>query len=188
MPRKPIGASHGERICLGCLVRATNFEKAGFRGMSGGISETALPEILGARPDSYAGDVSPQEAWNVLSKNSNAVLVDVRTLPEWNFVGVSDLSSISKEPVFEEWQCYPTMKVNEKFVADVSAKIGGKDTPILFICRSGARSRAAAVAFAAQGFSHAYNVAGGFEGDLDDARHRGNRNGWKAAGLPWKQG
>ena len=156
--------------------------------MSGGKSETALPELLGAKPDNYAGDVSPQEAWNVLSKNSDAVLVDVRTLPEWNFVGASDLSSISKEPVFEEWQCYPSMKVNEKFVADVSAKIGGKDTPILFICRSGARSRAAAIAFTAQGFSHAYNVAGGFEGDLDDARHRGNRNGWKVAGLPWKQG
>ena len=119
--------------------------------MSGGKSETALPELLGAKPDNYAGDVSPQEAWNVLSKNSDAVLVDVRTLPEWNFVGASDLSSISKEPVFEEWQCYPSMKVNEKFVADVSAKIGGKDTPILFICRSGARSRAAAIAFTAQG-------------------------------------
>ena len=181
-------ASHGERICLCCLVWMNIQERAGLAGMSGEISEKALPELLGAKPDNYAGDVSPQEAFRVLSENSSAVLVDVRTLPEWNFVGVSDLSSISKEPVFEEWQCYPTMKVNENFVADVSAKIGGKDTPVLFLCRSGARSRAAAIALAAQGFSYAYNISGGFEGDLDEARHRGNRNGWKASDLPWKQG
>ena len=156
--------------------------------MSGEKGGTVLPELLGAKPDDYAGDVSPQEAWRVLSINSDAVLVDVRTLPEWNFVGVSDLASISKEPVFEEWQCYPTMKVNENFVVDVSAKVGGKNTPILFLCRSGARSKAAAIAFTAQGYAHAHNISGGFEGDLDEARHRGNRNGWKASDLPWKQG
>lgn len=156
--------------------------------MSDETIKAALPELLGATPDNYAGDVSPQEAWNTLSKNADAVLVDVRTLPEWNFVGVSDLTSIAKEPVFEEWQCYPTMKVNENFVMDISAKIGSKNAPVLFLCRSGARSKAAAIAVTAQGFLHAYNISGGFEGDLDETRHRGNRNGWKATGLPWKQG
>jgi len=160
----------------------------GFWGMSGETSKTALPELLGAKPDGYAGDVSPQEAWNVLSENSDAVLVDVRTMPEWNFVGISDLDSLSKTPVFEEWQSFPTMRVNENFVASVATKISSQDAPVLFLCRSGARSRAAAIAMTAQGFSHAYNISGGFEGDLDEARHRSNRNGWKAAGLPWKQG
>jgi rhodanese-related sulfurtransferase len=55
------------------------------------------------------------------------------------------------------------------------------------LCRSGARSRAAAIAMTRAGLERAYNVAGGFEGELDENRHRGLRNGWKAAGLPWKQ-
>jgi rhodanese-related sulfurtransferase len=62
-----------------------------------------------------------------------------------------------------------------------------KDAPVLFLCRSGARSRSAAIALTQAGYGRAYNVAGGFEGDLDGDRHRGHKNGWKAAGLPWKQ-
>jgi rhodanese-related sulfurtransferase len=91
-----------------------------------------------------------------------------------------------------EWQTFPTMAVNSAFVAEAEAAVtamgADKTTPILFLCRSGARSRATAVALAAQGFSQAFNVAGGFEGDPDGERHRGNINGWKAAGLPWRQG
>jgi len=62
-----------------------------------------------------------------------------------------------------------------------------KDAPIVFMCRSGGRSKAAAVAMTAQGFRRCYNLAGGFEGPLDSARHRGTAGGWKAAGLPWAQ-
>jgi len=58
---------------------------------------------------------------------------------------------------------------------------------VVFLCRSGARSRAAAIAMTAAGFAKAFNASGGFEGDLDALRHRGNNNGWKAAQLPWKQ-
>ncbi len=62
-----------------------------------------------------------------------------------------------------------------------------KAAPVLLLCRSGARSRAAAIALTGLGFAGAYNIAGGFEGDPDGARHRGLRNGWKADGLPWRQ-
>jgi rhodanese-related sulfurtransferase len=85
------------------------------------------------------------------------------------------------------------MAVNADFAKEVAAALTGKlegkakDAPVLFLCRSGARSRAAAVALTAEGFHAAYNIVGGFEGDLDEARHRGQRNGWKAAGLPWVQ-
>ena len=72
------------------------------------------------------------------------------------------------------------------FVGAASAG-ADKDAPVLFLCRSGARSRSAAIALTAAGFSRAYNIVGGFEGDLDGDRHRGQTNGWKAAGLPWKQ-
>jgi len=37
------------------------------------------------------------------------------------------------------------------------------------------------------GFTEAYNILEGFEGDKDENGHRGNVSGWKAAGLPWMQ-
>ncbi len=158
--------------------------------MSGNASNDVEPRILGDRPSNYAGDVSAEEAWRVLGENPQAVLIDVRTRAEWSYVGLPDLTPVGKEPLLAEWQTFPTMAVNAAFSGDVAAALGAerKDVPVLFLCRSGARSKAAAVALTAQGFSRCYNVAGGFEGDLDQDRHRGHRNGWKAAGLPWAQG
>lgn len=144
----------------------------------------------GERP-SYAGDVSAMEAWDLLSAEANAVLVDVRTTPEWNFVGVVDLSPLGKTPLLLEWQQWPAMSVNGSFVSDLTSRLGelaiGPDAPVLFLCRSGARSLAAAVAMTAAGWSRALNIRGGFEGPLDAVRHRGSSDGWKAAGLPWAQ-
>jgi len=83
------------------------------------------------------------------------------------------------------------MQPNPNFTADtieaLQAAGAGYETPILFLCRSGARSRAAAMAMTRAGFTKAFNIAGGFEGDLDKTGHRGLTNGWKAAGLPWRQ-
>src|SRR5690606_37953017 len=153
--------------------------------------ENMNPRIVGERPANYAGDVSVEEAWRLLRKNPASVLVDVRTRAEWSFVGVTDLSAAGKEPVFAEWQTFPSMAVNQGFVTEVSSALAsagrGKDTPVVFLCRTGARSKAAAIAMTAQGFSACYNIQGGFEGDLDAARHRGRGNGWKAGGLPWVQ-
>ncbi len=121
-------------------------------------------------------------------QRSKAQLVDVRTTAEWNFVGLPDLSGLGREPHLVEWQMFPTMQPNPAFVPTTAAAVGAdKDAPVLFLCRSGARSRAAAIALTRAGYSRAYNIAGGFEGDLDGERHRGHSNGWKATGLPWKQ-
>ena len=139
----------------------------------------------------YAGDISAQEAWDLMVTEPQAQLVDVRTVAEWNFVGLPDLSELGRRVHCIEWQTFPDMAVNSTFAsqtAGVVTKAGADtDTPVLFLCRSGARSRAAAIALTGAGFAKAYNVAGGFEGDLDNARHRGQTNGWKAAGLPWRQ-
>jgi len=139
----------------------------------------------------YAGDISAQETWQRLQADPRAQLVDVRTLAEWNFVGLPDLSPLGRQVHCIEWQTFPSMAVNPAFAAEaekaVTAAGAGKDTPIFFLCRSGARSRAAAVALTARGFSQAFNVANGFEGEPDGERHRGTRNGWKAEGLPWRQ-
>jgi rhodanese-related sulfurtransferase len=136
---------------------------------------------------SYAGDVSPSQAWQMLSQDASARLVDVRTRPEWGFVGVPDLASLGKKTMFLSWQDYPAMLVNPGFAAEIAKAIPDKDAPILFLCRSGARSKAAAMALTAMGYSHCYNVSEGFEGALDAERHRGRAGGWKAAGLPWAQ-
>jgi rhodanese-related sulfurtransferase len=135
----------------------------------------------------YAGDLSPVEAWNLLESEPSAVLVDVRTRAEWTYVGVADLSPISKKPLFLEWQTFPDGQVNPGFAGQVDAAGLPKDTPILFLCRSGARSAAAARLMTQRGYSRCYNVAEGFEGDPDPSRHRGRINGWKARGLPWIQ-
>lgn len=136
----------------------------------------------------YAGDLSADEAWALLQSDPKARLVDVRTTAEWNFVGLPDLEDLGRETVLVEWQMFPTMQVNPAFVADTEEGVGAdKGAPVLFLCRSGARSRSAAMALTRAGYARAYNIVGGFEGDLDGERHRGQRNGWKAAGLPWKQ-
>lgn len=137
---------------------------------------------------SYAGDVSPKEAWEILGQDRKAVLVDVRTNPEWAYVGVPDLRSLGKKTGFIGWQIYPQMQVDGDFVARVEQLLGGDTSaPVFFICRSGARSRAAAIAVTAAGYERCYNIAGGFEGDVDAEGHRGKTNGWKASDLPWVQ-
>jgi len=136
----------------------------------------------------YAGDVTAQEAWDLLAKSPKAQLVDVRTTAEWAFVGLPDLSAVGRQAVCNEWQMFPTMVPNPDFVGAVTTAVGpDKDTPVLFLCRSGARSRAAAIALSGAGYGKAFNIAGGFEGDLDAQRHRGTTSGWKAQGLPWVQ-
>lgn len=139
----------------------------------------------------YAGDIEAAEAWDMLRSNPKTQLVDVRTVAEWNFVGLPDLAALGRKVHCVEWQTFPSGAPNADFVAQatetLSAAGAGPDTPLLFLCRSGARSRAAARALARAGYQKAFNVTGGFEGDLNEERHRGTENGWKAAGLAWKQ-
>ena len=139
----------------------------------------------------YAGDVGAAEAWEMLQQDPKAQLVDVRTQAEWNFVGLPDISSLGRRVHCIEWQDFPAMAPNPGFAGEVSDALAAsgadKDTVVLFLCRSGARSRGAAMAMTRAGYRHAFNVGDGFEGALDAERHRGTNNGWKAAGLPWKQ-
>ena len=135
----------------------------------------------------YAGEVTPQQAWMTLTEDTRAALIDVRTPAEWSFVGVPDLNSIDKQPVLVPWALYPTMEINAAFAEQIAAVGVATDAPLFFICRSGARSRAAAIAMTERGYTSCYNVSTGFEGDKDGAGHRGHVAGWKADGLPWAQ-
>ncbi len=135
----------------------------------------------------YAGEITSAEAWKMLSEEPRAVLIDVRTEGEWVYVGIPNLSSLGKQPLFIEWQRFPRMQQNPEFVSQLDACGLERDAPLLIICRSGIRSRFAAIALTAVGYGPCYNVSDGFEGDLDDTMHRGELSGWKAADLPWEQ-
>lgn len=139
----------------------------------------------------YAGDVTSPDAWAMLRAEPKAQLIDVRTAAEWAYVGLPDLSDLGREVHCVGWQIFPSMAVNPDFAAQAAEKMrragAGEQTPLLFLCRSGARSRAAAIAMTRAGFAKSFNIVNGFEGDLDAERHRGMRNGWKAANLPWRQ-
>ena len=132
----------------------------------------------------YAGDVTARQAWEQLSADRRSVLVDVRTPAEWSFVGVPDLSAIGKSLLRVFWQGYPGMALNPRFAEELSRGGVSKDDQIFFLCRSGARSRAAAEAMTALGFKRCHNVADGFEGPKDREGHRGTAGGWIACGLP----
>jgi rhodanese-related sulfurtransferase len=131
----------------------------------------------------YQGDIPPTEAMARLKANPQAVLIDVRTGPEWAFVGIPAIERLLRI----SWQLFPGMAVNDAFVEEVEDAGLAKNTEILLICRSGGRSSAAANALASAGFTNCWNVAQGFEGDRDEHGHRGTIGGWKAAGLPWIQ-
>ncbi|TFL18951.1 rhodanese-like domain-containing protein [Jannaschia formosa] len=137
-------------------------------------------------------EVDPRGAWKVLSDDGDALLVDVRSAAEWGFVGGPDLSALGREVVRIEWQTWPGMSPNPAFVGALMDRVGDTPPTLLFLCRSGVRSKAAAravtQAYAGRGVAvRCLNVAEGFEGDLDPDGHRGALGGWKASGLAWRQ-
>ncbi len=129
-------------------------------------------------------ELSLADAWSMLGSNDQAVLIDVRSAAEWNFVGIPSLDSLGRSPRLVEWTTFPTGQPNPDFLTNAADGLE-QDQPVLFLCRSGVRSGAAARAFDAVGFSSTFNVSAGFEGDLDNDGHR--RGGWKHEGLPWVQ-
>lgn len=139
------------------------------------------------------GEVLPNETWRMLEADPGAVLIDVRTRAEWGYVGIPDLRMLGNLFLMVEWARLPDMSVDPGFVDKVVAQLSGQNPKtLLFLCRSGVRSLGAAKAVLARSEEvgpevKCINVATGFEGDLDEERHRGNKNGWKVAGLPWRQ-
>jgi rhodanese-related sulfurtransferase len=126
----------------------------------------------------YAGALTPQEAHEILQKTPHAKLVDVRSLAELEFVGkVPGAAHI-------EWAFYPGMVANADFAAQLDMQVD-KEALVIFMCRTGGRSHNAAATAAKLGFSEAYNMLEGFEGEANAEKQRTLINGWKHAGLPW---
>lgn len=132
-----------------------------------------------------AGDVTPAEAFEALRADPEAALVDVRTSAEWAYVGLPDLRELGADLFCVEWQSYPSGQRNPDFLAQLSTEGVAVDHPVYFLCRSGARSQAAAELATEHGYT-AYNVTDGFEGPLGPSSQR-SVSGWKNEGLPWRQ-
>jgi rhodanese-related sulfurtransferase len=146
-----------------------------------------ISEILAAAQErgrdkalAYQGELLPREAYTLLQKAPGARLIDVRTRAEFDYVGrIPGTVEI-------EWQSYPGGHPNKTFLAELRAQVD-QEALVMFICRSGARSHAAAAAAVSAGYTQSYNVLEGFQGDKDSERHRDTVGGWRVAGLPWYQ-
>ena len=128
---------------------------------------------------SYAGSVLPELAWK-LFEAGQALLVDVRTPEELSYVGrVPGATHLA-------WATGTAQVRNPRFLRELESRVP-KDATVLFLCRSGKRSAAAAEAATKAGYRNAFNVREGFEGEIDDRKHRGGLGGWRHRGLPWAQ-
>lgn len=156
------------------------------------FDETLEKLLVAGESTGSVADVPVRVTWERLRANDEAILIDVRTRSEWAFVGLPDLGSLGRRPVLAEWLTFPENRINADFVAQLTEQLEGmgasRKAELYFICRSGGRSRQAALAMTAAGWESCHNVAEGFEGPLDAERHRGTQSGWKAEGLPWLQG
>jgi glyoxylase-like metal-dependent hydrolase (beta-lactamase superfamily II)/rhodanese-related sulfurtransferase len=162
------------------LPKPKRIEEAVPANLSSGLRHDAGAEAMQPRMDQgYAGDLPPQVAYEWW-RRGDAVLVDVRSDAEREWVG------FIPGAVPLAWKQWPGMAMNADFDANLRAAVApGKKA--LLMCRSGVRSIAAAKRATELGIE-AYNVLEGFEGDPDEHGQRGRRGGWRFRGLPWRQG
>jgi len=143
-----------------------------------GENSTSQPSA-GLRPaDGYAGDLSPQLAYEWMQAGL-AVLIDVRTDAEREWVGYVPGALLLA------WKQWPGMAMNPLFDEVITTAVP-KGMKAMMLCRSGVRSIAAARRATELGLD-AYNILEGFEGDPDAEAHRGATGGWRFRGLPWRQ-
>ena len=131
--------------------------------------------------------INSRQCFEKLSKVPDSHLVDVRTKPEWLFVGLPDLQSLQKKTVCVSWHVYPSMEINVNFESEILESGINKQDTVFLICRSGQRSSDAAKFLASRGFINCCNVVDGFEGETGTDHQRSTVNGWKYSKLPWKQ-
>ncbi|BAN22754.1 rhodanese-like domain-containing protein [Caballeronia insecticola] len=130
----------------------------------------------------YAGAFAPAEAFELLQLDPRARLVDVRTRAELDWVGRPAIDGAQYAHI--EWIRYPGSVPNAEFIEQLR-QVATPDTPVIFLCRSAARSKLAAVAAQKEGFGQAYDLLEGFEGDKNGQGHRKTVAGWCFRGLPW---
>ena len=139
--------------------------------------------------DEQARALNAKAAYELFRKDPRAVIVDIRSTMEFLFVGHPSGA------IHVPWIDEPDWTINPHFVTDVRKILLGGATshddigaaPVILICRSGKRSIDAGKALLAAGFSEVFYVDEGFEGELDENKHRGTLGGWRFHNMPWEQ-
>ncbi len=114
-------------------------------------------------------NISATDAWELLKSEPDSFLVDVRTEAEWNSVGYPNLSEIGKNLIKITWK-----QDDLQFITVLKDALLDKDSQVIFICKVGGRSAAAANLAISYGYKNCYNLVGGFE-----------MGGWKDSNLPY---
>lgn len=139
--------------------------------------------------DNEVKTIASHEAWQLIQENPKCLLVDVRSHMEFLFIGHPQ--GALNVPWIDEpdWNINPnfTREIKQLMLGGLAHTASGQNVPILLICRSGKRSKEAGELLLSQGIKNVYNIADGFEGELDDQHHRSTLGGWRFAGLPWEQ-
>lgn len=157
------------------------------------LLETARQRALETNAN-YAGSLTPREAFSLLKAEPASKLIDVRTVAERDWVGRVSIPEAQHANV--QWSLYPGSAENQEFLPQLqkATEIGdksslgestGKDRILLFLCRSGVRSKHAAEKAAEQGYRNCFDILEGFEGEKDAEGHRKTTGGWCQAELPW---
>ena len=130
----------------------------------------------------YAGAVTPAEAHQLLVEHPQALLIDVRTRAERDWIGTVAIPEAKHAAV--QWTLYPGAQPNHDFIQELKL-VAQPNSILLFLCRSAVRSHHAAKLATESGYTRCFNILEGFEGDRDAAGHRKTVGGWCHAGLPW---
>ena len=133
--------------------------------------------------------IDSREAWQMLQDNPKCLLVDVRSHMEYLFIG-HPVGAINVAWIDEpDWNINPNFvrEIKQLLLGGLSHSVRGENVPVLLICRSGKRSKEAGELLLSQGVNNVYNIADGFEGELDEHHHRSTLGGWRFADLPWEQ-
>jgi rhodanese-related sulfurtransferase len=139
--------------------------------------------------DTQVRIVSSRQAWELIQENPKSLLVDVRSHMEFLFIG-HPVGAINVPWIDEpDWNINPNFsrEIKQLMLGGLAHTADGENVPVLLICRSGKRSREAGELLLREGLSNVYNIADGFEGELDDQHHRSTLGGWRFEGLPWEQ-
>jgi len=133
--------------------------------------------------------ITSKQAWEKIQHEPKSLFIDVRSHMEYLFIG-HPVGAIHIPWIDEpDWNVNPNFvrEIRQLLLGGLSHRVEGGNVPIFLICRSGKRSLEAGELLIKEGFNKVYNIADGFEGELDDHHHRSTLGGWRYDGLPWEQ-
>jgi len=120
--------------------------------------------------------ITPDKAKEILDKDSKAVYLDVRSVPEFELGHAAGAINV---PIAHWDDNSSRMIANADFTKVVQGVLP-KEAPLVVGCKSGGRSQAACEVMDKLGYTGLHNIQGGFAGSPD-------QKGWRDFGFPVSQ-